>query len=90
MSKEKLTLIAVDAALHQLKAHYIGQADQNLNSVLTCLPYECVHFNLSFPEWVIPLCALVAAMVSLVQVARWFYDRWLNAYSGLKKWWNQD
>jgi hypothetical protein len=93
MSKEKLSLIMVDAALHQLKAHYIGQADQNLHSLLSCLPYECVHFDLSLPEWVIPLCALVAAMVSAFHVVRWAYYHGLNTYRTLQRWrrryWNR-
>ena len=69
--------IVIDAPLLQLKAYYVSHLDQNIHSVLARFGIDN-FFNFAFPDWFVPLCALVAALVSTFAITHWLITTSIN------------
>jgi hypothetical protein len=82
-----LISIAAEAPLLQLKAYYIGHIAENTRRVLDSFGVDTL-FDLQVPEWLVPLCALVAALITIVGIARWIVFRVIRAFRLLSQWWN--
>jgi hypothetical protein len=69
-SFRKILSILTSGALHQLKAYYVSHVDSYLNEIVGYLSGVPTSLP-SLPEWVVPLCALIAALITLVHVLSW-------------------